>query len=76
MMPPAMAVKGNVIAQVDMILPTIFHFTADILCAAPAPTTDDDITCVVLIGNPKIADTYTIAADAVCAEKPCTDRIR
>jgi len=56
MTPLNMAVPGSVIIQVDMILPTTFHLTADTLWAAPAPTMADEITCVVLIGKPKIDD--------------------
>src|SRR5262245_47816107 len=53
------------------MFPTTPQRTAESRLAAPAPTIDPDITCVVLSGMPTCEAARITAAPDACAANPC-----
>lgn len=67
---------GIVMSHATTISPATAHRTDLGRNADPAPIIDDEMTCVVEIGNPKSDVTYMIAADVLCDAKLWMGRTR
>src|SRR4051812_17031794 len=67
MMPDA----GSVTIHATTILLAIFQRTAETLRAAPTPTIDPVMVCVVETGTPSQVAANSVIAPAVSAQKPC-----
>ena len=69
--PAIIALNGMVISHAIAISFATCHLIILILVAAPAPTIEEEMTCVVDIGNPNTEDMYIIADETVCETNPC-----
>src|ERR1041384_1376534 len=65
------AADGNVITHATTMLLATFQRTAETLRAAPTPTIDPVIVCVVDTGMPRYVAPNSVIAPPVSAQKPC-----
>src|ERR1700730_6678837 len=71
-MAPIAPAAGSVRTQATTMLLATFQRTADTLCAAPTPTIDPVMVCVVETGMPNQVAAKTVIAPPVSAQNPCT----
>ena len=75
-MAPIRPAAGSVITQAITMLLATFQRTAEVLRAAPTPTIDPVMVCVVDTGTPSQVAVNSVMAPAVSAQHPCVGHNR